>query len=74
MSWAKQHWRTCGWRLSAEERSTLAELTKLGRNQGVGRLRMLINDPKAKHDPTWKACAICDGSFDVFKIKSKQQR
>ena len=35
---------------------------------------MLINDPKVKHDPTWKACAICDGSFDVFKIKSKQQR
>ena len=61
-------------RLVDEERATFTRMIAVGRKQGMGRLQAQLNDPNAKHDPTWKACAICDGSFDAFTFEPKTPR
>lgn len=61
-------------RLSDQERFTLTRLIEEGRKQGMARLEKQINDPNAKHDPTWKACAVCDGSFGACKMNPKKDR
>ena len=61
-------------RLVDQELSTLTQLITVGRKQGMGRLQKQMNDPNARHDPTWKACAICDGSFEAFTIDPKKNQ
>ena len=61
-------------RLSDEERSTMTQLIEEGRKEGMARLEKQINDPSAKHDPAWKACAVCDGSFGACKMNPKKHR
>ena len=61
-------------RLVDKELSTLTQLIAVGRKQGMGRLQKQMNDPNARHDPTWKACAICDGSFEAFTIDPKKNQ
>ena len=61
-------------RLTDEERITITRLMKQGRNAGMVRLQQQLKNPNAQHDPNWKACAICDGSFDACRINRKERR